>query len=82
MNILPAMRMTALSAGSRTSPEADLERLIRWCLGKFQGRVSPGDGEQLTKLRSLELSSDAALTRGLLLGFSSIVWKDTVTRKI
>lgn len=27
--LLPAMRMTALSAGSRTSPDADLERLTR-----------------------------------------------------
>lgn len=45
VNIVPAMRMTALSAGSSTSPEADLERLMRWCLGRFQGSVSPGDGE-------------------------------------
>ena len=52
---------------------------MRWCLGRFQGSVSPGDGEQLIELRSLELSSDAALTSGLLLGLSftsSIVWTD------
>lgn len=45
--ILPAMRITALSAGSRTSPEADLERLTLWCLDRFQGRVSPGQGTLL-----------------------------------
>lgn len=45
--ILPAMRITALSAGSRTSPEADLERLTLWCLERFQGRVSPGQGTLL-----------------------------------
>lgn len=38
------MRITALSAGSRTSPEVDLERLILWCLDRFHGRVSPGQG--------------------------------------
>lgn len=84
VNFVPAMRMTALSAGSSTSPEADLERLMRWCFGRFQGNVSPGDGEKLTEVRSLELSSDAALTRGLLLGLpftSSIVWMDIVSRK-
>lgn len=48
--------MTALSAGSRTSPDADLERLTRWCLGRFHGKVSPGECEEL---RSLALSSDA-----------------------
>lgn len=41
---LPAMRITALSAGSRTSPEVDFERLILWCLDRFHGRVSPGQG--------------------------------------
>lgn len=56
----PAMRMTALSAGSRTSPDADLERLTRWCLAKFQGRVSPGKVEEHS---SLLLSSDADLSR-------------------
>lgn len=56
---LPAMRMTALSAGSRTSPDADLERLTRWCLAKFHGSVSPGKGEVLS---SLGLSSDADLS--------------------
>lgn len=54
------MRMTALSAGSRTSPDADLERLTRWCLAKFQGRVSPGKAEEHS---SLLLSSDADLSR-------------------
>lgn len=44
------MRMTALSAGSSTSAEADLERLTFWYLDKFQGSVSPGT-------RSLGLSS-------------------------
>lgn len=76
VNIIPAIRMTALSAGSRTSPEADFDLLMRWCLGRFQGNVSPGEGEQLIEIRSLELSSDAALTRGFLLGLpftSSIV---------
>lgn len=75
--------MTALSAGSSTSPEADLERFMRWCLGRFHGSVSPGEGETVTELRSLELSSDAALTRGLRLDLalgSSIVWVDTETR--
>lgn len=43
-HFLPAMRITALSAGSRTSPDADLERLILWCLARFQGKVSPGQG--------------------------------------
>lgn len=53
---IPAIRMTALSAGSRTSPDADLERLTRWCLARFHGKVSPGKVEEL---RSLALSSDA-----------------------
>lgn len=67
------MRMTALSAGSSTSPEADLERFMRWCLGRFQGSVSPGDEQQVG---SLELSSDEALMRGFFLGpdTSSMVW--------
>lgn len=56
---LPAMRMTALSAGSSTSPDADLERLTRWCLARFHGSVSPGKGEVLN---SLGLSSDADLS--------------------
>lgn len=59
-HLLPAMRMTALSAGSRTSPDADLERLTRWCLGRFQGNVSPGRAEEHS---SLLLSSDADLSR-------------------
>ena len=77
-----AMRMTALSAGSRMPPDADLERFRRWCLGRFHGNVSPGDGE-LVMLSSLELSSDAALTSGLLLGWSScsvITWEDQEER--
>lgn len=76
--VLPAIRITALSAGSRTSPEADLDRFIRWCLGRFQGSVSPGTGEQLEEFRSTELSSDAARTRGLLRGAaftSSMFWR-------
>ena len=74
------MRMTALSAGSSTSPDADLERLMRWCFGRFQGSVSPGDG---AKLESLEMSSDEALTRGLFFFpvSSSIVWMDMVRNK-
>ena len=79
---VPAMRMTALSAGSRMTPEADLERFRRWCLGRFHGNVSPGNGE-LLMLSSLELSSEAALTSGLLLGRSScsvITWEDQEER--
>uniref|UniRef100_A0AAV2MBE1 Uncharacterized protein n=1 Tax=Knipowitschia caucasica TaxID=637954 RepID=A0AAV2MBE1_KNICA len=41
----------ALSAASRTSPEADLERLTLWCLGRFQGKVSPGHGALLLSPR-------------------------------
>lgn len=72
-SFLPAMRMTALSAGSSTSPEADLERFMRWCLGRFQGNVSPGDEQQLG---SLDVSSDEALVKGFFLGpdTSSMVW--------
>lgn len=55
------MRMTALSAGSNTSAEADLERLTFWYMDKFQGSVSPG-------VRSLVLSSfiDSILCLSLL----------------
>lgn len=63
------MRITALSAGSRTSPEADLERLILWCLGRFQGNVSPGQGTRAVspslssgRLCSLSLSFRVAIT--------------------
>lgn len=66
---LPAMRITALSAGSRTSPDADLERLILWCLGRFQGKVSPGEGTLAVspslssgRLCSLSLSFHVAIT--------------------
>jgi len=38
------MRMTALSAGSSTSPVDDLERFTRCSLDRFQGRVSPAHG--------------------------------------
>lgn len=62
----PAIRMTALSAGSSTSAEADLERLTFWYLDKFQGSVSPG-------VRSLACSS-----RDSILGLSrfpeAITW--------
>lgn len=63
------MRITALSAGSRTSPEADLERLTLWSLDRFQGRVSPADGtpyfsSQVSSngVRSLRLSFRVAIT--------------------
>ncbi|KAJ7410512.1 hypothetical protein WISP_107916 [Willisornis vidua] len=53
------MRMTALSAGSRTVPlpAAALARWERWCLPRFQGSVSPAPGEPLLPL---ELSSAIA----------------------
>lgn len=43
---------------------------MRWCLGRFQGSVSPGDEQQV------ELSSDEALSKGFFLGpdTSSMVW--------
>lgn len=51
--------MTALSAGSSTVPlpAAALARWERWCLPRFQGRVSPAPGEPLLPL---ELSSAIA----------------------
>lgn len=61
------MRMTALSAGSSTSDEADLERLTVWYLDKFQGSVSPGD-------RSLVLSSFRDNIRRLSLLPEAITW--------
>lgn len=53
---LPAILITARSAGSSTVPlpAVALVRLVRWCLARFQGRVSPGLGELLLPL---ELSS-------------------------
>lgn len=71
--------MTALSAGSSTSPDADLERFMRWCLGRFQGSVSPGDMQQAG---SVELS-DEALVKGFLLGSdtSAMTWMTRVKHR-
>lgn len=71
--------MTALSAGSSTSPDADLERFMRWCLGRFQGSVSPGDIQQAG---SVELS-DEALVKGFLLGSDtfSMTWMTRVKHR-
>lgn len=41
---LPAIRSTALSAGSSTEPPW-IFLLERSCLGRFQGKVSPGAGD-------------------------------------
>lgn len=60
---LPAIRMTARSAGSRTLPlpaEPPPLRRLRCVLPRFQGRVSPGLGEPLPPLE--EPSSAAVRT--------------------
>lgn len=62
--VLPAMRMTARSAGSKTlpfPPGPPPPRRLRCVFSRFQGSVSPGLGEPLPPL---EPSSTTARTSG------------------
>lgn len=67
---VPAIRMTALSAGSRTSADADLEHLTCWCLERFQGSVSPA-----ALLLSLEFCSTGGSSLCFSLGPAAITYK-------